>query len=196
MRVYNRAGALIYAAYFHDRICHDGRVATKKGYPGSINGVRLSPGLPFSQVGAIDGEEDCTHFISCCLGQTVSKIRWGSFEVEHRGGGLRIGSPFRNHGVYGETYVPRLIGTLVALGAKIIGPQFQITAYDSTRDNILRNLTAGDVLAYASRDNPNKYEHMAMIIDTTRITCHTTFRFGEDFTDVYHPWVTLLRLPD
>lgn len=196
MRIYNRWGSLIYAAHFHDKVCHDARVATKKGYPLKINGVKLTPGLPFAQVGHIDGEEDCTHFLSCCLGQTVSKVSWGGIEVEHRGGGLRIGSPFKNAGVYGETYVPRLVGTLISLGAKIIGPQFQVTGYESTRNNILKNLTTGDVIAYASRDNPNKYEHMALITGSTGITCHTSSRYAEDFTDVYIPWVTLLKLPD
>jgi hypothetical protein len=113
-----------------------------------------------------------------------------------KGGGLRIGSPFRNAGVYGETFVPRLLGTLIGLGGKIVGRQFQITNYDSTRDNILRNLGPGDVLAYASRDNVNKSEHMAMIVDSTLITCHTRARFGEDFTTVSILWVTLLRMPE
>src|SRR5437868_1220576 len=119
---YNRMAALIYATYFYDKVCHDGRIALKKGYPPKINGVKLTSGLPFSQIGARDEEEDCTHFMSCCVGQSHFRTISDGFPIEIRGGGLRIGSPFRNLGVYGETYVPRLLATLRSLGATILQP--------------------------------------------------------------------------
>jgi hypothetical protein len=192
---YLRMHALIYAGVFWNRVCHDGRVATKKGYPKEINKVKLTPGLPFADVGFIDGEEDCTHFLSCCVGNGRGKITVGGRTIEIRGGGLLIPSPFQGAGIYGETYVPRGIGALTTHGAKIVPPQFRVTSYDTTKAAILEHLTPGDVLAYASKDNASSYEHMAILVGPTTIACHSRHRFGQEYTDVYFPWVTLLKLP-
>ena len=55
------------------------------------------------QIGAIDGEDDCTHFISCCVGQGLGTIQVGDRQIEFPGGGISILSPFAANGVYGET---------------------------------------------------------------------------------------------
>jgi hypothetical protein len=187
--------ALIYAGTFWNRVCHDGRVATKTGYPATINGVKLAPGMLFSDVGAISGEEDCTHFLSCCVGKIQAKVKINGREILFRGGGLAIHSPFKNAGVFGETNVPRGVGALIANRAKIVPPQFHVTNYDVTRQAIRTQLQPGDVLAYASKDNPNHYEHMAILVGPDKIACHTRMRFQVDYSDVYFPWVTLLKLP-
>jgi hypothetical protein len=75
---YDRMAALTYAGAFYDKVCHDARVATKGGYPARINNVLLTPGLPLNQIGAITGEDDCTHFISCCVGQGKGKLQVGA----------------------------------------------------------------------------------------------------------------------
>jgi hypothetical protein len=196
---YQRMAALISAANFWDKVSHDGRVALgskTNGYPLSINGVQLSPGLPFSSIGPIPGEEDCTHFISCCIGQAKAKIHVGTQDIELRGGGLPVPQPFKDLKVYGETYAPRLVYWLKnSRLAKVIGTEFWPTHQDNTRQAILQNLQPGDLLAYASRDHPEKYEHLALLVGPTGIACHTRHRFGKDYTDVYFPWVTLLKLP-
>jgi hypothetical protein len=123
---YQRMNALVCAGTFWDRVCPDGRVATKKGYPDKINGVTLTPGLPFSQIGAIDGDDDCTHFLSCCVGKWKRKITLPNTqlpEIEFRGGGLDLSSPFASVKVYGETYAPRLVGALIMKGARVIDPK-------------------------------------------------------------------------
>jgi hypothetical protein len=193
---YNRRLAVFSAAFFWDKVSHDGRVATKGGYPSKINGVTLTPGLPFSEIGAIANEDDCTHFISCCIGESKCAIKVGDQDITITGGGLKISSPFKNAKVYGQTYVPRLVGELYSSKqARIIWPQFLVTNYATTRDKILQNLQAGDLLAYASKPDPNHYEHMAILVGPDTISCHTRSRLGQDYTDVYHPWVTLLKLP-
>jgi hypothetical protein len=192
-----------YAGAFYDKVCHDGFVATKQtpGYPRTINNVTLTPGLPFSQIGAIDRENDCTHFLSCCVGQTRGKLSVGGRDMEFPGGGLHLTTPFANIGVYGETYTPRLVGRLVILGARIVPPQFMVTSYATTRTAIAQNLTLGDVLAFASSsdlrsDGTGVYEHICLLLSADgKISCHTTSRFGKDYTDIDYPWVTLLKLP-
>jgi hypothetical protein len=192
---YNRMFALIYAGTFWDKVCHDGRVATKNGYPKEINRVKLTPGLPFSEIGKINHENDCTHFVSCCVGNGRGKLKVGNREVVFHGGGLPIASPLRNHGVYGQFNVAKGVQALIRNGARIVGTQFIVTGYDTTRAAILKHLTPGDVLAYATQPDPDHYEHMCILVGPTMIACHTAYRFGKDYTDVYHPWLTLLRLP-
>jgi hypothetical protein len=191
--------ALISAANFYDKVSHDGRVALgskQNGYPLAINGVQLSPGLPFSAIGPIPNEEDCTHFISCCIGQAKAKIRVGSQDIEFRGGGLPVPQPFKDIKVYGETYAPRLVYWLKGsrLGTAM-GRDFWPTQDFNTRQAILQQLQPGDLLAYASRAHPDAYEHLALLVGPSNIACHTTQRYNKDYTDVYFPWITLLRLP-
>ena len=45
---YNRMAAITYAGAFFNRVCHDGKLATRAGYPSMINGVKLAPGLPLT----------------------------------------------------------------------------------------------------------------------------------------------------
>ncbi|MCI0336642.1 MAG: hypothetical protein L0226_03625 [Acidobacteria bacterium] len=193
---YDRLLTIFSAAYFWDKVAHDGRVATKGGYPAKINGVTLTPGLPLDQIGANLIEEDCTHFVSCCIGQSKCTIKVGNRDITIHGGGLRISSPFKGAKVYGHTHVAQLVGELYnSKQASIIWPQFLPTRYDSTRNKILQNLRAGDLLAYARKPNPNHYEHMAILVGPDTIACHTYSRLNKDYTDVSFPWVTLLRLP-
>jgi hypothetical protein len=194
---YNRTAALSYASQYYDKVCHDGKIALEKrvgGYPSTINNVKLTPGLPLSQLGTIADEGDCTHFLSCCVGQGP-------------GGGINIQSPFAASGVYGETFAPRLVGALVIRGAKLVrvgtGPQSQFMDFgsDATKAAI-QNLRGGDVLAYSDKNTLDRggvgaYEHMALLLDSNcKIACHTSPRYGLDYTDVWKfTYVTLLKMP-
>jgi len=190
---YARMNAILSAKFFWDKVCHDGFVATKGGYQRHINGVALSPGLPFTAIGAVSQEGDCAHFVSCCVGNTQCTVAIGGRPVAIRGGGLHLQSPFAP--VYGQTHAGRLAGSLIALGAKIVSPQFRVTRYDVTRQAIVDHLRPGDVLVYASKDNHDSYEHASLLVGPVHIACHTRARVDKDYTDVYFPWVTLLRLP-
>jgi hypothetical protein len=70
-----------------------------------------------------------------------------------------------------------------------------VTSYDSTRQAIQQFLEPGDILAYASKPHLDNYEHMVMLCGKDTIACHTRQRFNIDYTDVYFPWITLLKLP-
>jgi hypothetical protein len=225
---YNRMSAVNYARAFWNRVCHDGQVATGYGYRQGvtkINGVTLTPGLPFSAIGKITLELDCTHFISCCVGQTHTiKVEdtwneprdpWVSLRDVNSavGGGLDIPSPYAHLGVYGHDTTPVLISRLRQLGAKMIpNPDPGIERNDTNRgwynwfwywsnpetgDAIRKSLTPGDVLAWAGQANPDTYAHMALVVGSdAQIASHTWPRWYKDYTDVKaHPWVVLIKLP-
>jgi hypothetical protein len=209
---YNRTAAVNYARFFSNRVCHDARVALKTGYPSVISGVNLTPGLPLTQVGIPRSEEeDCTHFISCCVGQALPLMALPGALSPLRipvpfgpqSGGLAISSPFSALGVYGQTWTPALVDELKKLGAKVVGKDFEAYHRESLPlaawtliDAAIKKLEPGDVLAYASKDNALKYEHICLIVAKNgKIACHTHSRFGEDYTDVNFAWVTLLKMP-
>jgi hypothetical protein len=209
MSSYNRADAVAYALEFWDEICHDGRIATKLGYLTNVNNVKLTPGKPFSEIGAVNLEEDCTHFLSCCVGDHVTRLDMqfpglaSRLPVTVRGGGLNIGSPFAAAGVFGQTWTPQLVVELLKQGAKVVGNQFRPAnrgsmpqpAWNALNADIT-SLDPGDVIAYASKDDLQKYEHICLIVGRGgKIACHTRARYGKDWDDVSFPWVTLLKMP-
>lgn len=192
---YQRMFAIMYAGIFYDKITSDGRIATKAGYPHVINGVTITPGLAFSQIGFIAGEEDCTHFISCCIGRPPTMNITG---VSIRAGGLPLQTAphVKQAGAYGRDTVPEMVPHLVSARlATIVGPQFQPRDLPLTRQNIVSKLQPGDLIAYASKDKPDKYEHLVILVGPTTIACHTRSRFGAEFDTIGFPWLTLLRLP-
>jgi hypothetical protein len=184
------------AMTFATRVCPDGYIATSVGYFGGskqVNNVSISAGMLFSDIGAIDHEDDCAHFISCCLGQTSCNLTVGSTTATFQGGGFNIPSPFKP--VYGQTHAGRLAGALVTLGAQIISPQFMINDSTALNNAILGSLSPGDVLIYATKDDVDHYEHSAILVTPTQICCHTRSRQAEEYSTVYHPWATLLKMP-
>jgi hypothetical protein len=197
---YNRMAALTYAGAFFNRVCHDGKNATRAGYPPVINGVTLTPGLALADIGPIPDDFDCTHFISCCLGRGRGRLNVGGREIVFSGGGLNIPSPIHN-GVYGETYAPRLVGWLIANGAKVISHRF-LGNGDAFTDRMVReNLGPGDVIAFSddekvNSDGTGNYKHMVLVVgDQGLISCHTTSRFGHSYKAIGHGHMTLLKLP-
>jgi hypothetical protein len=197
--LYNPMAAVTYAGAFFNRVCHDGKLATRAGYPTVINGVTLTPGLPLADIGPIPNDFDCTHFISCCLGLGRGQLNVGGRSIQFPGGGLHISSPI-GHGVYGETYAPRLVGWLIIHGAKVISQRFLPQGDGFTARMIRENLGMGDVLAFADSERVNSdgtadYKHMCLLLGNDgRITCHTTPRFGAPYTQIGHGHMTLLKL--
>jgi Putative amidase domain len=206
---YNRAAAVAYAQFFADRICHDGKFATRGSYPVEINKVRLEPGLPLSRTGEPADGVDCTHFISCCMGDHSRTVRSRLTQLSipipmFSGGGLNISCPLQ--GVYGLDNTPTLVQELKTKhGAKVIGNEFQQKPPDTPTkvsflqptDDAIKDLEPGDLLAYASRNNPSAYEHICLIVEKGgKISCHSNSRFGLPYTAIKsYDWVTLLKMP-
>lgn len=202
---YNRMAALCYAGMFYNRICHDGKNSTRRGYLPFINGVRLTPGLLMSDIGPMpDDDFDCTHFLSCCLGQAQGRIDLNGTQVMFTGGGLPIRSPFKERGIYGEDYAPRLVAWLLAIGAKQVSPHRFLAQGDPyfTDRMIRENLRPGDVIAFSddekvNRDGTGNYKHMVLVVGNQGlISCHTTSQFGGSYRDIKHGHMTLLKLPN
>jgi len=195
---YHRMHAIITAMTFADRVCADGFVATSHGYYGhgkKLNGRDVKAGMLLADIGPIAHEDDCAHFVSNCVGKTHCELEVGSTKVTFRGGGLNLESLTFIRGVYGQTSVGPLAAALIRVGAKIVFPQFRPTNYATTRQAILENLAAGDVLIYASKNNHDSYEHSAILVAPQNICCHTHSRRAQDYNAVHFPWVTLLKLP-
>jgi hypothetical protein len=148
-----------------------------------------------------DDDFDCTHFISCCLGSARGRINVGGAQVMFAGGGLPIRSPFKENGIYGETFAPRLVGWLIANGAKVISDRFLPQGGYFTDRMIKQNLRPGDVIAFSDDEKVNvdgtgNYKHMVLLVGNQgQIACHTTSRFGKSYTDIGHGHMTLLKLP-
>jgi hypothetical protein len=185
-----------YATHYWWKVCHDGYICTKKNAPGTKPNrpyVKVDPETYFGQLpgllkqaalsrdvnapgqpGAIvlsgDDIEDCSHFISCCLGPL--------------GGGLTIASEFPT-GPYGSLAPKKLLDYLTTKGlADILG-----TERTRSRE-IPGNLQEGDLIVYW---NGKEYQHCAMYLGNRTITCHTDCRWLANW-DVGLPNWTFLHV--
>ena len=145
---YSRMAAICYAGAFFNRVCHDGKNATRNGYPAAINGVTLTPGLALADIRPIPNDFDCTHFISCCLGQAHGRINVGGTEVEFSGERPQHSFTHTQRGLRRDL-APRLVGWSIANGAKVISHRF-LGQGDFFTDRMIReNLRPGDVIAFS-----------------------------------------------
>jgi hypothetical protein len=194
MAKYSRTDALKYAKAFAFKVCHDGRVATDKGYPKIPAGTPMEDA--FKSPNFIGGEDDCTHFISCVIGDTTGKLTEGGTTTVIKGGGLKVPSPFANVGVYGHTHVSNIYYFALTHGGKIIGAEFRSKSDAQTRADIVGKLAPGDLLIYSKKEHIRNHAHCAIIVRSAFIACHTKSRFEKDFTDVGIPFVTLMKMPN
>jgi Putative peptidoglycan binding domain len=192
---YNRSLALDYAKTFFNRICSDGKHAMKTGYPAKINGVRLKPGMPHADIGPLVGEEDCTHFMSCCIGRPPVISIDGT---PMKGGQLplTVATHMKKAGAYGQDFVENLVTQLkLRKFATVVLPEFMPITFSLTRKAIVENLKPGDLIAYAGKEKTSSYGHLAMMVSSTGIACHSSSRNDKDFTEPPFPLVTLLKFP-
>jgi hypothetical protein len=115
-----------------------------------INHVKVTPARPLSDFGkVILHEDDCSHFLSCCVGKTEFKKPDGTVI---RGGGLDIGtSKHIPPPGYGHDNPPYLLGVLQAHGARVAKEYLDMKA-PGLRHSLIWLLKPGDVLVYASAD--------------------------------------------
>jgi hypothetical protein len=220
---YDRLGALTYALYYWNKVCHDGRIAANwpsasssknrgpalygRARPGTIindprNPISLQPGT---------SEDDCTHFMSCCVGFKGSLPSSADGKPLAAGGGLAIYQtypPYNNP--FGMDNVPALLGDLKGKGfAQLVPPAFRSMDAQhvvATAADVLTNLKPGDLLAYSKSSSDAGYIHFAMIVGSRWITfsgsvfsaptiaCHSHSRFDKEFTDVGWPFVSLVKI--
>ena len=120
--------------------------------------------------------DDCTHFLSCCIGS----------ETHERGGGLVVKREFPT-GPYGILSPGRLLQFLVDRGlATVVGsPQPNNKPPAPTDDrSFIKQLRRGDLICYWFKPKPTaseRYAHAAILLtDGTdpepRVACHTISR--------------------
>lgn len=191
---YSRQAALDYALFFCNRVTSDGVVMSKT----KLN--RRKAGALLADVDAVDDENDCTHFVSNCLGKPPTFTTEDGTTLT--GGGIFISQAgFLDQGttgVYGILEPGPLVNYLKvtnkiafariendALAFSATKPQF--FANTATQISELRSLVQarfatdkgkGDLVAYF--EDPEKSAHHSAILvdDSWGIACHTGSRCG------------------
>lgn len=174
---YNRKDALAYARKYWNLVCSDGYVGTK-----TTNYEKVPVGTAFRQVlddgGLVEEEtvmkangstiswaelEDCSHFLSCCLGSPPNG----------KAGGLPIGSDFPA-GPYGKLNAPALYDRLIQQNLVDIVAEKKSHADAKAK---LGSLSEGDLIFYFDT-GLNRYGHAAMYLagGDSDIVCHTYCR--------------------
>jgi Putative amidase domain len=175
---YNRHAALTYARLFWNIACSDGFIAgsfpsgpftavpigTNFVHATDSSGASLgsefaqSPNrriIPWAQL------DDCTHFISCCIGRPPSATA----------GGLDVAQQFAGPptGPYGIVTVEEMLSFLQR--RKLV----EVKGRKSKDKSLITQLQTGDVVAYF---NPTRqrHTHLAMYLGNGKIICHTYCR--------------------
>jgi hypothetical protein len=168
---YDRTCALDYARTYWLTVASDGYIAGKfdgKAYrqvPPETGFVhdddRSAPEhalLPDGTVIPWSALDDCTHFISCCVGSPHGA----------RAGGLHVPSDFPS-GPYGILGAGRFVESLVKRGLCEV-----ITVADKSNPGLDR-IAPGDIIAYY-RASEHDYAHLALYAGDGNIICHTYCR--------------------
>jgi hypothetical protein len=179
---YNRSAALAYARKYWTTACTDGCVAIK-GTPyfrqvgATTVFVRKTVNNPSTEVarpvngseiplicpsGSLECLEDCTHFVSCCIGNPPGEP----------GGGIPVVRDFST--IYGRLSADRLYNDLV--NQERVDIVAEKKTY-SQAESALASLQGGDLIFYFDTAY-NRYRHSALYLAGAgkRIACHTFCR--------------------
>jgi hypothetical protein len=184
--LYNRSAAVNYARRYWNIPCNDGIVALSrrdKGYfekvPAGTKFIhefdQASNSLKREHALKPDGTriewkdlDDCTHYISCCIGQPPGET----------GGGIplmrQLGSPpNRPYGIVRvSTMVDYLLGNIGQAPYKYA----QAVGTEKTSDSsLISHLDPGDLIAYWHIAK-KRYSHLTMYLGSGKIACHTYCR--------------------
>jgi hypothetical protein len=177
---YDREAAYDYAKKHWNIICSDEYIAGEFGDKAFIKvpqGTKFehefTNGKSLSREHAIkpNGEfikwknlDDCTHFISCCIGRPPSD-KAGGLPLKNQ-----LGIP--PNAPYGIVRVSTMVDFLNT--KKFVRAEGEKT---TDKDRIKR-LEKGDLIAYFNT-NKGRYTHLAMYIGNGKIGCHTYCRFDD-----------------
>ena len=174
---YDRAGAIAYARKFWLRPCDDGFIAL--GASAGKDFVKAPAGTVFEHESDASGErehalfpdrtqiswkdlDDCTHFISCCIGERPGE-RCGGLKITIR----QLGSP--PTAPFGIVRVSTMVDFLVR------NKLAEVVAEKSTDETMIDKLQEGDLVAYFNKAR-GIYSHMALLLPGHKIACHTYCR--------------------
>jgi hypothetical protein len=178
MAGYDRDKAVDYAAKFWDKVCHDGYVAVlgeaKPGKSRPTRIINVPVGTKLIGWTAPQGfsEDDCTHFISCCIGL--------------HGGGLSLG-----HHDFPPAYGSLSPRSLI----KVLGGKLKPLVKDvnTSPPGIETEWIEGDLVAFGNSAGDN-YQHIALHIGASLVTCHSYSRFADDLSGVSIRPMTFLHI--
>jgi hypothetical protein len=169
---YDRNSALAYARQHWLCVASDGYIAGEFGGTAyrevPAGTVFVHDDNPYAPEHALlpDGTEipwsaldDCTHFMSCCVGRPPGGVA---------AGGLSIPSDF-GAGPYGILGADRFVRALVTRGL------VEVIPVADKSDPGLERIAAGDLIGYHRRSK-GTYTHMAMYAAEGNIVCHTYCR--------------------
>jgi hypothetical protein len=178
MAGYDRDKAIAYAAKFWNRVCDDGCVALLQelppGKPKPTKIAKVPPGTLLRDWQEPSGwdEDDCTHFVSCCIGR--------------HGGGLPLGVhdfPPAYGSLSPRSLIKVLSGRLTRLaeGVQTLPPSVESQWIE------------GDLVAYGEGKDDD-FSHMALHVGAGMITCHTMSRWLDSYDLVARRPMTFLHI--
>jgi hypothetical protein len=188
---YDRKAAVAYARKFAYRACSDGFMflddrntrgeyvrlpdtATIVKDSDNADHVENADGTPFK---LSDGTaltfhvmDDCTHFVSCCIGRPPGGAA----------GGIQVpvntwGDPTQGKNPYGISRVSSLLTFVESLERRKV---LRTVATKTDDDKKISLLEPGDVIAYFNTD-AGEYTHLALYLGDGKIATHTVSRIDE-----------------
>lgn len=164
MAHYDRDAALDYSRRFWNVVCEDlcvavGHAPWYRTVPAGT--VFINDGgsehalLPDGSKISWDELDDCTHYISCCVG---------------KGGGLNVPRSFPN--MYGQVSATRMVEWLLKSGNAVI--KKKRARIDGSTD-VDASIEAGDLIGYYDAKR-GRYGHLVLYVGNGKIACHTYCR--------------------
>lgn len=181
---YDRKGALEYARKFWLLPCDDQFIALSASagkdfqrvpagtkleheFDGTISKQREHAVLPDGTRIEWAALDDCTHFISCCIGERNGEP-CGNLPIPYK----QLGEP--PEAPYGIVRVSTMVDFLT--GNKVKGVKYaEIVAEKSEDEKLISTLSPGDLIAYFHKKN-KQYSHLTMYLGDNKIACHTYSR--------------------
>ena len=192
MPKYNRDQARRYARWYALCVCHDGAVAFTKT-KGNVETTYFKHYPPLTSLvhmpyGPDEHQNDCTHFISCCIGDH------GGFQMG-KGNGIAGGVPIKSHDAIAHAYgimgAPRFVKYVLDRGyAKLVGTERMPRA---EAEKHIKSLDMGDIIGYAESPTGG-YLHLVLHLYDGHIACHTSARIDRPWTDIGYNYNTLLQI--
>lgn len=191
---YDRQAALTYAHKYWNRVPNEDGVAfIGSSTPGNFKKVPVGTkfvhnfgsngnSLRSEHAKLPDGSriswedlDDCTHFISCCIGAPPGGEKAGGMPIKHQQVGIPPNAPYAIVRV--ATMVEYLTSNDQKWRDKRPGkePYAIMIGEKTTDENLIEKLSPGDLIAYFSPDT-GRYAHMAMYLGNGKIVCHTYCR--------------------
>ncbi|TML61286.1 MAG: hypothetical protein E6G22_09660 [Actinobacteria bacterium] len=173
---YDRAGAIAYARKFWLQPCDDGFIAL--GASAGKDFVKVPAGTTFVHTSNPDEPEhallpdgttiswrdldDCTHFISCCIGTRPGQPG-GGLDITLR----QLGSP--PTAPFGIVRVSSMVDFLIR------NRLAEFAAEKSEDETMIDKLQPGDLVAYFNKAR-KVYSHLTLLLPGNKIACHTYCR--------------------